>query len=267
MGDILEYCQGLLVDDNLEGIFVQNDHNNSRINKRKSDIKLKEQFIQINSTEENNISQCVSLNKLKNPNKNINSDENNRLNNNDNNNYNINNKYGNTLENELVNSVSKMTQIIEILENKNKNLENEKNEIKNENLQLLKKIEMYKDTISKLKKENFKCNYQENMNLKDKSNGNIDNKDLKDYKEEQIKIVFLFKNNKKGNELNIEPREEIMAYKYEMFIEVKLKLLNLKHLDAREIKSYTYNSKEINDWLTLEELNFCDNTYITCEYA
>ena len=144
MGDILEYCQGLLVDDNLEGIFVQNDHNNSRINKRKSDIKLKEQFIQINSTEENNISQCVCLNKLKNPNKNINSDENNRLNNNDNNNYNINNKYGNTLENELVNSVSKMTQIIEILENKNKNLENEKNEIKNENLQLLKKIECTK---------------------------------------------------------------------------------------------------------------------------
>ena len=256
MGDIIDYCQGLLIDDNIDGIFVhQKGNDNIRINRRRSDVKLKEQFLPLNTTEENNVSQCVSSTKLKNEARIINSDENNRINNN--------NKIEKAIENELINSVSKMTKIIESLENKNKILENEKKEIKNENLQLRQKIEMYKNTISNLKNENFKDN-PENLNVEeDKS----DDKELKGNKEEKIKIIFLFKNNKKINELYKEPRVEIMAYKYEMFIEVKLRLLNLRHLDARDIKSYSHNSKEVNDWLTLEELNFLNNTYVTCELS
>ena len=124
MGDIIDYCQGLLIDDKIEGIFVhQKGNNDIRINRRRSDVKLKEQFLPLNTTEENNVSQCVSSTKLKNAAKIINSDENNRVNN---------NKIENVLENELIDSVSKMTKIIESLENKNKILENEKNEIKNE---------------------------------------------------------------------------------------------------------------------------------------
>jgi CCR4-NOT transcription complex subunit 7/8 len=64
-----------------------------------------------------------------------------------------------------------------------------------------------------------------------------------------------------------ESREEIIGYKYEMFVEVKLRLLNLKHLGPTDIKTCYYNSKEINDWYTLEELNIADNTYVVCEYA
>jgi hypothetical protein len=256
MGDIIDYCQGLLIDDNIEGIFVhQKGNDNIRINRRRSDAKLKEQFLPLNTTEENNVSQCVSSTKLKNAARIINSDENNTTNN---------NKIENAIENELINSVTKMTKIIESLENKNKILENEKNEIKKENLQLLQKIEMYKNTLSNFKNENFKNDNPENINIKEEKS---DYKELKGNKEEKIKIIFLFKNNKKINELYKEPRVEIMAYKYEMFIEVKLRLLNLRHLDARDIKSYSHNSKEINDWLTLDELNFLNNTYVTCELS
>ena len=82
--------------------------------------------------------------------------------------------------------------------------------------------------------------------------------------DEQIKVIFLFKNNKN---LNGENKEEILAYKYEMFIEVKLRLLNLRHLGPTDIKACYYNSKEINDWFTLEELNIENNTNVICEFA
>ena len=162
-----------------------------------------------------------------------------------------------------------MTKIIETLENKNQILEKEKNNIQNENIKLLKEIEIYKNTISKLKNKNkiyFSSDKSEIINSTDKNNNNINGKD------EQIKIIFLFKNNKK-NEENKEnnninnTREEIMAYKYEMFIEVKLRLLNLKHLDPGDIKACYHNSKEINDWFTLEELNFDNITYVNCEFV
>ena len=52
-----------------------------------------------------------------------------------------------------------------------------------------------------------------------------------------------------------------------MFIEVKLRLLNLKHLDPGDIKACYHNSKEINDWFTLEELNFDNITYVNCEFV
>ena len=271
MGEIFDYCQGLLADDNLEGIFIsQNENNNSRIiNRRRSSIAgaVKNPFIPVNSKEENNLSQGISTNNLKcgNKNININVDDNKQVNNN----YNKEEYIG--VENELVNSISKMTKIIEALENKNQVLEKEKNNIQNENIKLLKEIEIYKNTISKLKNKNksyFSSDKSEIINSTDKNN-NINSKD------EQIKIIFLFKNskkdednkeNKENNDIN-NAREEIMAYKYEMFIEVKLRLLNLKHLDPGDIKACYHNSKEINDWFTLEELNFDNITYVNCEFV
>ena len=275
MGEIFDYCQGLLTDDNLEGIFIsQNENNNSRIinNRRRSSMGggMKNPFIPINSKEENNLSPCISTNNLKsNKNIDIKINEYKKIDNNNNKDVYI------GVENELVNSISKMTKIIETLENKNKILEKEKNNIQNENTKLLREIEIYKNTISKLKNKNkiyYSSDKSEIINSTDKNNNNINNKD------EQIKIIFLFKNNKK-NEENKEnkenkenniinnTREEIMAYKYEMFIEVKLRLLNLKHLDPGDIKACYHNSKEINDWFTLEELNFDNITYVNCEFV
>ena len=260
MGDIIDFCQKILADDNFEGVFVtQNNDNNSRINKkRKSDIKLKEVkdiFIPLNSTGEN-----INFNQLKNANKNINnSEENNKLN----------IKRNGCIsgeENELINSMNKMNLMIESLENKNKILEDEKLEMKKENDKLLEEIKSYKDTISKFK------NLSNSQNDKTE-NGNANGNNIKTLKEidendGKVKIIFLFKNKKNGNEEDSkESREEIIGYKYEMFVEVKLRLLNLKHLGPTDIKTCYYNSKEINDWYTLEELNIADNTYVVCEYA
>ena len=270
MGEILDYCQGLLTDDNLEGIFIsQNENYNNRINRRRSSLGggMKNPFIPINSKEEKNPSQCISTNNLKNDNKNINIEEYKKINNSK-------EEYINGVENELVNSISKMTKIIETLENKNQMLEKERNTIQNENIKLIKEIEIYKKTIAKLKNKNYySSDKSEIINSTDKNiNNNINNND------EQIKIIFLFKNNKKNeenkenkknkeNKENQNKREEIMAYKYEMFIEVKLRLLNLKHLDPGDIKACYHNSKEINDWFTLEELNFDNITYVNCEFV
>ncbi len=261
MGDILEYCQGLLTDENLEGMLVSsNNLNNSRINRRKrSDIKIKDVFIPMNSTEDNNNSQCIiTSNKLKNANKNMSSDENKRI-------SGIKNEYLNGIENDLIHSISKMTQIIESLESKNKILEKEKSEIKKENEKLLKEIEIYKDTISKIKNQSSDKNESEDISSK-LNNNNIFNEN----KNEKIKIIFLLRGSKKQSEGgggNNDLKEEIIAYRYEMFIEVKLRLLKLKHLGPRDIKACYYNSKEINDWFTLDELNISDNTCIVCEYA
>ena len=80
----------------------------------------------------------------------------------------------------------------------------------------------------------------------------------------KIKLIFLFKANKKQNKIN-EAKEELYAYKNEMFIEVKLRLLNKRHFEPRYIKMCYYNSKEINDWFTLEELNIQNNSNIICD--
>ena len=257
MGDIIDFCQKILTDDNFEGVFVpQNNDNNSRINKRKSDAKYKEVkdiFIPLNSTGEN-----INFNQLKNANKNINnSEENNKLN----------IKRNGCIsreENELISSMNKMNQMIETLENKNRILEDEKKEMKKENDKLLEEIKSYKDTISKFK------NLSNSQNDKNENGIGNNNKNLKEIDENdgKVKIIFLFKNKKNGNEEDSkESREEIIGYKYEMFVEVKLRLLNLKHLGPTDIKACYYNSKEINDWYTLEELNIADNTYVVCEYA
>ena len=258
MGDIIDFCQKILADDNFEGVFVpQNNDNNSRINKkRKSDIKLKEVkdiFIPLNSTGEN-----INFNKLKSANKNRNNSE-------ENNKVNINrNGCISGEENELISSMNKMNKMIESLENKNKILEDEKLEMKKENDKLLEEIKSYKDTISKFK------NLSNSQNDNNENGIGNNNKNLKEIDENdgKVKIIFLFKNKKNGNEEDSkESREEIIGYKYEMFVEVKLRLLNLKHLGPTDIKACYYNSKEINDWYTLEELNIADNTYVVCEYA
>ena len=258
MGVILEYCQGLSSDDNLERIFFsQSDPNNNRINRRYNKKEINP-FITLNSTGENNISQYIIDNKLKNEIKYINSEDNNII-------TDIKNENMNEVKNEIANSFNKMGQIIESLEAKNRFLENENCEIKKENTKLLKEIEIYKNTISSLKNNGCSNDFNEDINKIEKANDKLLNKN----NEEQIKIIFIFKNNNnKANEKNRDLKEEIIiAYKYEMFIEVKMSLLNLRNLDPRDIKACYYNSKEINDWYTLEELNFSHNAYVTCEYA
>jgi predicted RNase H-like nuclease (RuvC/YqgF family) len=168
MGDIIDFCQKILADDNFEGVFVpQNNDNNSRINKkRKSDIKLKEVkdiFIPLNSTGEN-----INFNKLKSANKNRNNSE-------ENNKVNINrNGCISGEENELISSMNKMNKMIESLENKNKILEDEKLEMKKENDKLLEEIKSYKDTISKFK------NLSNSQNDKNENGIGNNNKNLKE---------------------------------------------------------------------------------------
>ncbi len=255
MGDILEFCQGIIYDDNLEGILVpQKDHNNNnRIKKRQSDINIKELLAPLNSTEENNISSSL---KLKAGNKNLTNEDKFKMI------SKIENINGE--ENNSLNSINRLNRIIETLENKNKILEKEKDEIKKENEKLIKEIKMYKDTISKFRNKSLEKS-DNSIDINDKSDNNNNNNNIayRD-KDEKIKVIFLFKNNK---DLNQENREEIMAFRYEMFIEVKLRLLNIRHLGPRDLKSCFYNSKEINDWFTLEELNIDNNSYIICEYA
>ena len=259
MGDMLDYCEKLLLDESFEGVpvFQKENNNNTRINKmrnkKKSIIKMNDVIFPINSNDENYNSQCVSTNKLKNTNKNINTEENVRI-------SSINkNECGNGAENDLI--ISKMSQKIEILENKNKILEDEKKEIKKENEELIKKIELYKETITKFK--NNSNNEKENVKIENNNSNKIINVNNNN-KNKPIKIIFLFKNNKNQN-INDNQREEIMAYKYEMFLEVKMRLLNIRHLQPGDIKYCYYNSKEINDWFTLEDLNISDNSYVICE--
>ena len=257
MGDIIEICQGLLSNDNFNGVLVpQNDNNrnSNRINKRRADLHIKDIIIPLNSTGENNLFSLTS-NQIRNANKKVTySDGNNKL-------SITKNGHISGGENNLITSVNKMSLMIESLENKNKILEKEKNDMKKENEKLLEEIKQYKDNISKFKKNSI-----DNINDKDKDQNETINNINKD-NQEQIKIIFLFKNKKKYEEDNNNSKEEIMAYKYEMFIEVKLRLLKIRNLGPTDIKSCYYNSKEINDWFTLEELNIIDNTYVICEYA
>ena len=132
-------------------------------------------------------------------------------------------------------------------------MENDKKEIKKENEKIKKEIKIYKDTISKFRYHSNDINY-DTINKKDKNDKNEHSINNTPNKNEKIKIIFLLKNKK-----NIDEEK--------MFIEVKLRLLNVRHLGPRDIKSCLYNSKEINDWFTLEELNIDNNDYILCEIA
>ena len=163
-------------------------------------------------------------------------------------NFNSNNYSGN--DNELINKMSKM---IESLESKNKILEKEKNKINEEKEKLQKELQICKNKTL-IKKINSI-----------KSSENIEQRNSYANIGEKIKLIFIFKRDK-NKEINInESKEELFAYKNEMFIEVKLRLLNKRHFEPRYIKMCYYNSKEINDWFTLEELNIKNNSYIICD--
>ena len=163
-------------------------------------------------------------------------------------NFNSNNYSGN--DNELINKMSKM---IESLESKNKILEKEKNKINEEKEKLQKELQICKNKTL-IKKINSI-----------KSSENIEQRNSYANIGEKIKLIFIFKKDKK-KEINInESKEELFAYKNEMFIEVKLRLLNKRNFEPRYIKMCYYNSKEINDWFTLEELNIKNNSYIICD--
>ena len=147
--------------------------------------------------------------------------------------------------------INKMSQMIESLENKNKILEKEKNEINEEKEKLEKELQICKNQALIKRIGSFKSNSE-----------NIEQRNSYTNIGEKIKLIFLFNNNK--NKIN-EAKEELYAFKNEMFIEVKLRLINKRHLEPRYIKMCYYNSKEINDWFTLEELNIQNNSYIICD--
>ena len=153
-------------------------------------------------------------------------------------------------DNELIN---KMSQMIESLENKNKILEREKNEINEEKEKLEKELQICKNKTLIKRISSFKSNSE-----------NIEQRNSYTNIGEKIKLIFLFKTNTNKNKIN-EAKEELYAFKNEMFIEVKLRLINKRHLEPRYIKMCYYNSKEINDWFTLEELNIQNNSYIICD--
>lgn len=151
-------------------------------------------------------------------------------------------------DNDLIN---KMSQMIESLENKNKILEKEKNEINEEKEKLEKELQICKNQTLIKRIGSFRSNSE-----------NIEQRNSYTNIGEKIKLIFLFNTNK--NKIN-EAKEELYAFKNEMFIEVKLRLINKRHLEPRYIKMCYYNSKEINDWFTLEELNIQNNSYIICD--
>lgn len=180
MGDILNVCQEVLFEDNIEGVLVSQKDSN-HIKRRRSDLYNKEAFIPITITEGNDVSQ----NYLKNKNRNLYNDDNNR-------NNQINDNI-NDMENNLLNSISKMAQMIKSLESKNTELENDKKEIKKENEKLKKEIKIYKDTISKFRYHSNDINY-DTINKKDKNDKNEHSINNTPNKNEKIKIIFLLKN-------------------------------------------------------------------------
>ena len=157
-------------------------------------------------------------------------------------------------ENELLLSIDKLSQMIESLEYKNRVLEKEKKELKEEKDKLAKELEICKNKTMIKRISSMKNS--DNKELQNSYNNNIG---------EKIKLIFIFKymfNNKNNDN---ESKEELFAYKNEMFIEVKLRLLNKRKLHPGAITMCYFNKKEINDWFTLNELNIQDNSQIICE--
>ena len=226
MGSVADVCRGLCDEQNHE-ILMQSPNISflKDIKKQESNPRKTKKFVPYNVSNEIIINTNNDINKI-----------------------NSQNYSGN--ENELLLSIDKLSQMIESLEYKNKTLEKEKAEIKEEKERLAKELEIYKN----------KTMIQRISSIK-----NSDNKDIQNsYNNigEKIKLFFVFKEN---NNINIQSKEELYAYKNEMFIEVKLRLLKKLHLGPRDIKMCYFHSKEINDWFTLEELNIKDNSYIICD--
>ena len=226
MGSVADVCRGLCDEQNHE-ILMQSPNISflKDIKKQESNPRKTKKFVPYNVSNEIIINTNNDINKI-----------------------NSQNYSGN--ENELLLSIDKLSQMIESLEYKNKTLEKEKAEKKEEKEKLAKELEIYKN----------KTMIQRISSMK-----NSDNKDIKNsYNNigEKIKLFFVFKEN---NNINIQSKEELYAHKNEMFIEVKLRLLKKLHLGPRDIKMCYFHSKEINDWFTLEELNIKDNSYIICD--
>ena len=233
MGSIFEICRGVCDDNNREFFIISSQSpNNSFINSNK---KQESKQKKINKFIPYHLSNEIIINTNNETAKNINS-------------Y---NNSGN--ENELSITLNKMSQMIESLEYKNKILEKEKKEIKEEKEKLEKELQICRNKTLIKRINSIKSS---------------DNKELKNSTinvGEKINLTFIFKDDKNiDNNIN-GSKEELIAYKNEMFIEVKLRLLNIRQLGPRYIKMCYYNSKEINDWFTLEELNIIDNSQIICE--
>ena len=234
MGSILDICQEVCDDKNREFYIIPSQSpDNSFINSnRKKEPKKKK----INKFVPYHLSNEIIINTNNETAKNFNS-------------Y---NNSGN--ENELSITINKMTQMIESLEYKNKILEKEKNEIKEEKEKLEKELQICRNKT--LIKRINSVKSSENKELKNSSNN---------YVGEKIKLIFIFKDDKNvENKIN-GSKEELNAYKNEIFIEVKLRLLNIRKFSPGYIKKCYYNSKQINDWFTLEELNIENNSHIICE--
>jgi len=246
----MDYCHGILLDDKMEGVLIypNNHKNNYNLKKRQLDLNIHNILLPINNTEKENEYEDRNPFIFKNENKNNGNNIRKKL-------IHMKKESNHGREKGIPHSISKTSFWIEGSDEKSKILEKEKNEIQKENTLLLKQIDLYRDTISRLKNNTNDSSYYNNYESSNKKEN------------EQIKIIFLFKNNENIKGINNDTREEIFGYRYEMFLEVKLRLINLKHLHPTDIKTCYYNSKEINDWLTLEELNITNNSYVICQFA
>ena len=223
MGSVADVCRGICDEQGHEILMLSGRSPNisfiKEIKKQESNPKKSKKFVPYNVSNEIIINTNNDVNKI-----------------------NSQNYSGN--ENELLLSIDKLSQMIESLEYKNKVLEKEKAEIKEEKDRLAKELEILKNKT---------------MIKRISSMKNSDNKEIQNsYNNigEKIKLNFIFNNQSKV---------ELFAYKNEMFIEVKLRLLKKMNLGPGDIKECYYNNKEINDWFTLEELIIKDNSYIICD--
>ena len=223
MGSVADVCRGICDEQGHEILMLSGRSPNisfiKEIKKQESNPKKSKKFVPYNVSNEIIINTNNDVNKI-----------------------NSQNYSGN--ENELLLSIDKLSQMIESLEYKNKVLEKEKAEIKEEKDRLAKELEILKNKT---------------MIKRISSMKNSDNKEIQNsYNNigEKIKLNFIFNNQSKV---------ELFAYKNEMYIEVKLRLLKKMNLGPGDIKACYYNNKEINDWFTLEELIIKDNSYIICD--
>ena len=233
MGSVFEVCRGMCDDQEREFFMISSQSPNISVLKenKKQDLKTKKikKYLPYNVSNEIIINTNNEIPKI-----------------------NSQNQSGN--ENELLLSIDKLSQMIESLEYKNRVLEKEKKELKEEKDKLAKELEICKNKTMIKRISSMKNS--DNKELQNSYNNNIG---------EKIKLIFIFKymfNNKNNDN---ESKEELFAYKNEMFIEVKLRLLNKRKLHPGTITMCYFNKKEINDWFTLNELNIQDNSQIICE--
>ena len=192
MGSVFEVCRGMCDDQEREFFMISSQSPNISVLKenKKQDLKTKKikKYLPYNVSNEIIINTNNEIPKI-----------------------NSQNQSGN--ENELLLSIDKLSQMIESLEYKNRVLEKEKKELKEEKDKLAKELEICKNKTMIKRISSMKNS--DNKELQNSYNNNIG---------EKIKLIFIFKymfNNKNNDN---ESKEELFAYKNEMFIEVKLRL-------------------------------------------